>query len=90
MRQEIVAIAHKQSIFVTNNVLHRMLSCYLTIWVFVDLDSSECGIGLLLETTSKTSGVFVKHVVPGGPAHLCGKIRVGDELLAINGYNIAG
>jgi C-terminal processing protease CtpA/Prc len=32
----------------------------------------------------------VKTVVAGGPADKCGRIRVGDELLAVNGSYVAG
>jgi hypothetical protein len=51
---------------------------------------TECGIGLLLEKTAHGPGVHVKHVVPGGPAEMCGSIRPGDELLAVDGKSLAG
>jgi FtsZ-binding cell division protein ZapB len=50
----------------------------------------ECGIGLLLERTAHAPGVHVKHVVPGGPAEMCGRIRPGDELRAVDGKSLAG
>ena len=55
-----------------------------------DLPIRECGIGLLLERTAHAPGVHVKHVVPGGPAEMCGRIRPGDELLAVDGKSLAG
>ena len=50
----------------------------------------ECGIGLLLEKKSGEGGVHVKDVVPGGPADRCGRIRPGDEVLAVDGKSSAG
>ena len=50
----------------------------------------KCGIGLLLEKSSTSKAVRVKTVVSGGPADRCGRIRVGDEVLAVNGSYIAG
>jgi C-terminal processing protease CtpA/Prc len=34
------------------------------------------------------SGNFVAHITPGSPADLCGRVRVGDEILAIDGVNV--
>ena len=50
----------------------------------------ECGIGLLLEKKSGEGGFHVKDVVPGGPADRCGRIRPGDEVLAVDGKSSAG
>ncbi|KAL8588057.1 hypothetical protein ACOMHN_012095 [Nucella lapillus] len=34
--------------------------------------------------------MYVRNVVPGTPAVLCGHIRVGDRILAVNGRSIIG
>lgn len=33
---------------------------------------------------SKTSGIFIKGIVPQSPAHICGKLKVGDRILTLN------
>lgn len=33
---------------------------------------------------SKTSGIFIKGIVPQSPAHTCGKLKVGDRILSLN------
>ncbi|XP_014090769.1 inactivation-no-after-potential D protein [Bactrocera oleae] len=37
---------------------------------------------------SKTSGIFIKGIVPDSPAHLCGKLKVGDRILSLNNYDV--
>eukprot|EP00960_Hanusia_phi_P027686 746962-Hanusia_phi.AAC.2 len=39
------------------------------------------GVGMLLESTSESGRIYIKYIVPGGPAALCGKIRISDQLL---------
>jgi C-terminal processing protease CtpA/Prc len=34
------------------------------------------------------SGIFVAHITPGSPADLSGRVRVGDEILAVDGVNV--
>lgn len=34
-------------------------------------------------------GVFISHLVPGGVAARCGKIRFGDRIEAVNGQDVA-
>ena len=38
----------------------------------------------------KLPGIYVRNVLPGTPAALCGHIRVGDRILAVNGRSIVG
>ncbi|XP_004526408.1 inactivation-no-after-potential D protein [Ceratitis capitata] len=37
---------------------------------------------------SKTSGIFIKGIVPDSPAHLCGKLKVGDRILSLNNNDV--
>ncbi|CAH1173628.1 unnamed protein product [Phaedon cochleariae] len=36
----------------------------------------------------KEPGIFVSHMVPGGVAAKCGKLRVGDRILKVNGTDV--
>ncbi|EDW09516.1 inactivation-no-after-potential D protein [Drosophila mojavensis] len=37
---------------------------------------------------TKTTGIFIKGIVPDSPAHLCGKLKVGDRILSLNGKDV--
>ncbi|XP_068146218.1 inactivation-no-after-potential D protein [Drosophila tropicalis] len=37
---------------------------------------------------TKTTGIFIKGIVPESPAHLCGKLKVGDRILSLNGKDV--
>ncbi|XP_073812911.1 inactivation no afterpotential D [Musca autumnalis] len=37
---------------------------------------------------TKTNGIFIKGIVPDSPAQLCGKLKVGDRILSINGKDV--
>lgn len=41
-------------------------------------------------TPLKLPGIFVRNVLPDTPAALCGRIRVGDQIVAVNGKSIIG
>ncbi|GFS14005.1 Ras suppressor protein 1 [Elysia marginata] len=53
---------------------------------------SKLGMGLIdgLHTPLKQAGIYVRNVLPDTPAALCGAIRVGDRILAVNGKSIVG
>ncbi|XP_063912792.1 protein lap4-like isoform X3 [Zophobas morio] len=36
----------------------------------------------------KEPGIFISHMVPGGTAASCGKLRVGDRILKVNGTDV--
>ncbi|XP_059138710.1 tyrosine-protein phosphatase non-receptor type 13-like isoform X2 [Physella acuta] len=54
----------------------------------------KLGIGITIvggETTNSLDlGIFVKSVLPGGPAELDGRIMPGDRLIAIGGVSLEG
>jgi C-terminal processing protease CtpA/Prc len=58
----------------------------------VDSPSAEKSgsIGLLLEQHNVTRSIFVKSLMPGGPAHRDGRLRQGDRLISVDGNGIAG
>ncbi|EDW02081.1 GH20094 [Drosophila grimshawi] len=37
---------------------------------------------------TKTTGIFIKGIVPDSPAHLCAKLKVGDRILSLNGKDV--
>ncbi|XP_023295682.2 inactivation-no-after-potential D protein [Lucilia cuprina] len=37
---------------------------------------------------TNSKGIFIKGIVPDSPGHLCGKIKVGDRLLTLNGKDV--
>ena len=50
-----------------------------------------CFIYLFLPVLGKLDlGVFVKDIIPGGPAERNGKVRAGDRIIAINGQSLEG
>ena len=42
------------------------------------------------KTQLRTSGVFVRSLVPGSPAAQCHRLRTGDRILAVNGVSLVG
>ncbi|VDL92170.1 unnamed protein product [Schistocephalus solidus] len=49
------------------------------------LSWGSSSVGLM---SSTASGVFVKGIIEGGAAHADGRLRVGDELLEVNGISL--
>nr|XP_022902377.1 protein lap4 isoform X4 [Onthophagus taurus] len=37
---------------------------------------------------AKEPGIFISHMVPGGAAANCGKLRVGDRIIKVNGVDV--
>lgn len=48
---------------------------------------SSAGVGLLLERNNENA-VYVRKLVPGGPAADCGQILVNDRLLFVDGVDV--
>ncbi|XP_030205697.1 ras-associating and dilute domain-containing protein-like isoform X2 [Gadus morhua] len=60
----------------------------------VELNRGPHGLGMALvdglRTPLRSSGVYVKSVVPGSPAARCLKLRPGHRILAVNGVSLVG
>ncbi|XP_019614745.1 PREDICTED: LOW QUALITY PROTEIN: ras-associating and dilute domain-containing protein-like [Branchiostoma belcheri] len=60
----------------------------------VDLGRGPTGLGLGLidglYTPLKSPGIYVRTLVPNGPAHKDGRLRLGDRILAVNGTSLVG
>ena len=54
------------------------------------LDTAELpakgGVGMILKEIDQA--LYVKSLTPDGPANACGKIKVNDVLVAVNGRDI--
>mmetsp|Transcript_48956 Transcript_48956/g.116568 ORF Transcript_48956/g.116568 Transcript_48956/m.116568 type:complete len:1531 (+) Transcript_48956:112-4704(+) len=54
----------------------------------------NCGLGMLLERHGKSEdlggGVFIRGVLPGGPAALDARLQEGDEVLSVGGTSVKG
>ncbi|KAL4658228.1 ras-associating and dilute domain-containing protein-like [Arapaima gigas] len=60
----------------------------------VELDKGPFGLGLGLidglQTPLRSPGIYIRTLVPGGPASSDGRLRVGDRILAVNGTDVTG
>jgi len=64
----------------TQSMSHGIAQSYSQI-------STSAGVGLLLERSSEAA-VYVRKLVPGGPAAECGQILVNDRLLFVDGVDV--
>ncbi|XP_031414281.1 par-3 family cell polarity regulator beta a isoform X2 [Clupea harengus] len=58
-------------------------------------DSGSAGLGVSLKgnksrETGEDLGIFIKSIIHGGAAHKDGRLRVNDQLVAVNGEALAG
>lgn len=53
-----------------------------------DFTAYVVGIGVTIELTPY--GAIVREIVPGGPAAVDGRLKVGDTIFAVNGYSTSG
>ncbi|VDP99426.1 unnamed protein product [Trichobilharzia regenti] len=56
------------------------------IELFVD-SATHLGFGMC---GSKSTGVIVRYITPGGAAELDGRLRLGDHIVCIRDYNVRG
>ena len=53
-------------------------------------NEQSASIGLLLEQHNVTREIFVKSLMPGGPAHRDGRLQEGDQLLSVDSFVVQG
>ncbi|XP_072098365.1 ras-associating and dilute domain-containing protein-like isoform X1 [Mobula birostris] len=60
----------------------------------VNLERGPRGLGLALvdglSTLLNVSGIYIKSLVPDSPAAGCGRLHLGDRILAVNGTSLVG
>ncbi|XP_062411170.1 ras-associating and dilute domain-containing protein [Sardina pilchardus] len=60
----------------------------------VELDKGPYGLGMGLidglHTELKAPGIYVRTLIPDGPAASDGRLRIGDRILAVNGTSLIG
>ncbi|XP_023687440.2 ras-associating and dilute domain-containing protein-like [Paramormyrops kingsleyae] len=62
------------------------------IEVHLDKGALGLGLGLIdgLQTPLQAPGIYIRTLVPGGPASSDGRLRIGDRILAVNGTDVTG
>ncbi|RXM32535.1 Ras-associating and dilute domain-containing protein [Acipenser ruthenus] len=65
--------------------------CYVFI---VELDKGPFGLGMGLidglHTPLNTPGIYIRTLIPDGPAASDGRLNIGDRILAVNGTSLIG
>nr|XP_020852674.1 FERM and PDZ domain-containing protein 2 isoform X2 [Phascolarctos cinereus] len=63
-----------------------------TYWVELVKENGTFGISVTggINTSVRYGGIYVKSIVPGGPAAKEGQIEIGDRLLEVDGINLCG
>ncbi|XP_072483800.1 FERM and PDZ domain-containing protein 2 isoform X3 [Notamacropus eugenii] len=63
-----------------------------TYWVELVKENGTFGISVTggINTSVRYGGIYVKSIVPGGPAAKEGQIEIGDRLLEVDGVNLCG
>ncbi|XP_061086455.1 ras-associating and dilute domain-containing protein [Conger conger] len=60
----------------------------------VELDKGPFGLGMGLidglHTPLNTPGIYIRTLIPDGPAASDGRLRIGDRILAVNGTSLIG
>ena len=46
------------------------------------------GVGMLIKSVRDDGVIIVENLTPGEPAAMCGRIRIGDRLLVVNGLEV--
>lgn len=60
----------------------------------VELDKGPYGLGMGLidglHTPLNAPGIYIRTLIPDGPAASDGRLRIGDRILAVNGTSLIG
>ncbi|KAL1005392.1 hypothetical protein UPYG_G00058490 [Umbra pygmaea] len=66
--------------------------CGLVFIVELDKGPYGLGMGLIdgLHTPLNAPGIYIRTLIPDGPASTDGRLRIGDRILAVNGTSLIG
>uniref|UniRef100_A0AAY5L5C1 Rap GTPase interactor n=1 Tax=Esox lucius TaxID=8010 RepID=A0AAY5L5C1_ESOLU len=66
--------------------------CGLVFIVELDKGPYGLGMGLIdgLHTPLNAAGIYIRTLIPEGPAASDGRLRIGDRILAVNGTSLIG
>ncbi|XP_022779941.1 tyrosine-protein phosphatase non-receptor type 13-like isoform X3 [Stylophora pistillata] len=60
----------------------------------VELEKRDGGLGLSvsggINTSVKLGGIYIKSLLPNGPADMDGRVQIGDRILQVNGISLVG
>ncbi|KAG7485877.1 ras-associating and dilute domain-containing protein [Solea senegalensis] len=66
----------------------------LCVVFVVELDKGPYGLGMGLidglHTPLNAPGIYIRTLIPDGPAASDGRLRIGDRILAVNGTSLIG
>ncbi|KAJ8679710.1 hypothetical protein QAD02_015497 [Eretmocerus hayati] len=71
-------------------VIRSSSSVKKTLIVKLERQQNEQSLGIFIAKTPDSAGYLVAHVVPSGLADREGSLRIGDEILIVNGKRLRG
>ncbi|XP_055062070.2 ras-associating and dilute domain-containing protein isoform X3 [Misgurnus anguillicaudatus] len=73
---------------------HKKINGFISNGVEVDLDKGPYGLGMGLidglHTPLNSPGIYIRTLIPDGPAAADGRLCIGDRILAVNGKSLIG
>ncbi|XP_033886422.3 ras-associating and dilute domain-containing protein-like isoform X2 [Acipenser ruthenus] len=74
--------------------INKELNGFTVSGVEVELDKGPFGLGMGLidglHTPLNTPGIYIRTLIPDGPAASDGRLNIGDRILAVNGTSLIG
>ncbi|XP_017569520.1 ras-associating and dilute domain-containing protein isoform X3 [Pygocentrus nattereri] len=73
---------------------HKKINGFISNGIEVDLDKGPYGLGMGLidglHTPLNSPGIYIRTLIPDGPAASDGRLHIGDRILAVNGTSLIG
>ncbi|XP_016359376.1 ras-associating and dilute domain-containing protein isoform X2 [Sinocyclocheilus anshuiensis] len=73
---------------------HKKINGFVSNGIEVDLDKGPYGLGMGLidglHTPLNSPGIYIRTLIPDGPAAADGRLCIGDRILAVNGTSLIG
>ncbi|XP_016390127.1 ras-associating and dilute domain-containing protein-like isoform X2 [Sinocyclocheilus rhinocerous] len=73
---------------------HKKINGFISNGIEVDLDKGPYGLGMGLidglHTPLNSPGIYIRTLIPDGPAAADGRLCIGDRILAVNGTSLIG